>query len=98
LSTRWPIGARRPAGLTGEGGCEITPESAGGYTGILVHNASNQDLASAGDSGGPWYIGEIALGTTSCASWVEPYGYIDMIYVASNYVEGGLNVTIKTTP
>lgn len=70
----------------------------GGYTGILVHNASNQDLASPGDSGGPWYIGEIALGTTSCASWVEPYGYIDAIYVASNYVEGGLNVTIKTTP
>jgi len=28
----------------------------------------------------------------------EPYGSIDAIYVASNYVEGGLNVTIKTTP
>lgn len=70
----------------------------GGFTGILVHNSSNQDLASPGDSGGPWYIGDVAMGTASCASWVEPYGYIDAIYVASNCVEAGLNVTIKTTP
>ncbi len=34
----------------------------------------------------------------SCEAWVEPYGYIDAIYVAENYIESGLNVTIKTSP
>jgi hypothetical protein len=46
----------------------------------------------------PRYIGEIALGNASSAAWVEPHGHIDAIYVASNDVESGLGVTIKTTP
>jgi hypothetical protein len=50
-------------------------------------------MADHGDSGGPVWIGSDAWGivsgfkTTSCG---------DLIYMASNYLEGGLNVTIKT--
>ncbi len=60
-----------------------------------MHNASNLDLANGGDSGGPWYISETALGTMSCQAWVEPYGYIDAIYVAEDYIETGLGVRVR---
>jgi hypothetical protein len=50
------------------------------------------DLAQGGDSGGPWFIGNTALGTTSCQQ-----GY-DAIYVATNYVEAALGATILTSP
>jgi hypothetical protein len=73
-------------------------DGSGGLVGIEVHSSANLDLSSKGDSGGPWYLGETAYGTMSCHSWVEPYGYIDAIFVASNYVESGLNVVIKTSP
>lgn len=52
-----------------------------------------EPMADHGDSGGPVWIGSDAWGivsglrSTSCQ---------EAIYMASNYLEGGLNVTIKT--
>lgn len=50
------------------------------------------DLSEGGDSGGPWFINNAALGTMSCQQ-----GF-DAIYVAANYVESGLGATILTSP
>lgn len=72
--------------------------ASGAVTGILVHNVNNKDLATGGDSGGPWYTGDIALGTSSCSYWVDGHGHIDASYMAANYIESGLGVVIKTTP
>lgn len=58
-------------------------------------SAFGYDLASEGDSGGPWWINNTALGIHS--------GHVcfvtcnDALYSASNYVEGGLGVTILTS-
>jgi hypothetical protein len=66
----------------------------GGVTGIKVHKNNTTFLAKGGDSGGPWFTNGVALGTMSCRI---PYSlYSDAIYVAENYVESGLGVTIKT--
>ena len=48
------------------------------------------DLSEGGDSGGPWFSSTTALGTMSCQQ-----GF-DAIYVATNYIEGGLGATIAT--
>jgi hypothetical protein len=70
----------------------------GAVTGIRVHNNSNANLMDGGDSGMPWFLGETALGVASCIASVSGHGWIDSIYMAANYVESGLNVTIKRTP
>jgi hypothetical protein len=58
-------------------------------------SAFGTDLSSPGDSGGPWWINNAALGIMS--------GHVcfvtcnDALYSASNYVESGLGVTILTS-
>jgi hypothetical protein len=70
-----------------------------GSTFIWVHNRSNVNLIDGGDSGGPWYSSETALGITSCEVDPDgpgPLGAIDGSYTAVNYIEAGLGVTIMT--
>jgi hypothetical protein len=69
-------------------GCVVN----GAATFIKVHSNSGQDLAESGDSGGPWYISETALGITSCQQGFDAH------YTAQNFVETGLAVTIMTSP
>jgi hypothetical protein len=69
-------------------GCVADPNA----TFIKVHNSSGQDLANGGDSGGPWYISETALGITSCQQGIDAH------YTAENYVESGLGVSIMASP
>jgi hypothetical protein len=73
-----------------------------GSTFVWVHNRNNVNLIDGGDSGGPWFISEVALGLTSCEVDPDglggPLGFIDGSYTAVNYVESGLGVTIMTTP
>lgn len=59
-------------------------------------SAFGQDLSSPGDSGGPWWINNTALGVHSGEICFITCN--DALYVASNYVEGGLGVTILTAP
>lgn len=54
-----------------------------------------QDLSSQGDSGGPWWIDNTALGVMSGEVCFITCN--DALYVAINYVEGGLGVTILTS-
>jgi len=58
-------------------------------------SAFGMDLSSEGDSGGPWWINNTALGIMS--GCVQSITCNDAIYVATNYVEGGLGVTILTS-
>lgn len=71
-----------------------------GSTSIWVHNRNNVNLIDGGDSGGPWYISETALGITSCEADPDgpagPLGAIDGSYTAVNDIEAGLGVTIMT--
>ena len=54
------------------------------------------DMCSGGDSGGPVFIGNTAYGTiTGCAG---SNNHDDVMYIASNYIESGLGVTIRTSP
>lgn len=63
----------------------------GGYnwdnTWVLVRNPS-RSLTAGGDSGGPWYLGNTAYGTTS--AWNNPSiftgGPNEAIYMAINYL------------
>lgn len=72
-------------------------------TSMLLDADSGDDLATAGDSGGPVFTGSTALGMmhgcvgtiVSCSS---PGVINDMIYVAINYVESGLSATLLTSP
>lgn len=52
------------------------------------------DLAEPGDSGSPWFLLNTAYGTTS--GHIEPGN--DAIYMAVNYVESGLGVSVMTSP
>ena len=54
-------------------------------TWVLVRNPS-RSLAAGGDSGGPWYLGNTAYGTTS--AWHRPRlgAHHDAIYRAINYL------------
>ncbi len=67
----------------------------GGDHGIYVQHQGTTDLVVSGDSGGPVFLQNTAYGTISC--WAGSGG-LDMTYVASDYVESGLNVTILTLP
>lgn len=55
-------------------------------------NGPGIDLSEPGDSGGPWYEQNVALGTMSCQQGN------DAIYMASDYIETGLSATILTSP
>ena len=52
------------------------------------------DLSEPGDSGGPWFLTGDAYGTMS--GQIEPGD--DAIYMAVNYVESGLGVSVMTSP
>ncbi len=52
------------------------------------------DLAEPGDSGSPWFLLNTAYGTTS--GHIEPGN--DAIYMAVNYIESGLGVSVMTSP
>jgi hypothetical protein len=61
-------------------------------TWMLVENIYGYDrLADAGDSGGPWFNGNTALGITSAVSQDYQYAY----YMAINYIDI-LGLTVKT--
>jgi hypothetical protein len=62
---------------------------------IRVDNtAGSSDLSEPGDSGGPWFIANTALGS-HCGS---PYGDSnDAYYMAINYVSG-IGVSVMTSP
>ncbi len=63
---------------------------------IRVDNtAGYNDLSSAGDSGGPWFLLGNAYGTHKGAPGDDPN---DAIYMAVDYVESGLGVSIMTSP
>ena len=77
--------------VTGHGCGSITPKTYrpqwGGVhfknTWILVENA-NVNLAQEGDSGGPWFVGNNAYGTT--AFRVGDQAPYDAVYMAVNYM------------
>jgi hypothetical protein len=62
----------------------------------FIQVTDDQNLTSTGDSGGPWYSGNTAFGITSGETCL--IGCNDAIYVATNYIESGLGVTILTGP
>jgi hypothetical protein len=61
---------------------------------IQAHRAG-VDLTEGGDSGGPVFVSGEAWGTI-CAS--SGTGLLDTVYMAEDYIETGLNVTVKTSP
>lgn len=62
---------------------------------IRVNNtAGYPDLSSGGDSGGPWFLNNVAYGTHSGSPGSDPN---DAIYMAINYVSG-LGVTVLLVP
>lgn len=62
---------------------------------VRVTSSSGQDLAAGGDSGGPVFVSSSAYGMISCEGGT---GSRDLIYVAVDYIESGLGVTILTSP
>ena len=66
----------------------------GGTEWIYVQN-NGLDLVSSGDSGGPWFKDNSAHGIASCEAGASSR---DAIYVAVDYVESGLGVTVLTAP
>jgi hypothetical protein len=56
--------------------------------------STETDLSEPGDSGGPWFLVSTAYGTMS--GQIEPGN--DAIYMAVNYVESGLGVSVMTSP
>jgi len=64
---------------------------------ILVNNTAGWNvLASYGDSGGPWFKGNTAYGTLKGVFTSGPNAG-DAYYMAVNYVESGLGVTVITS-
>lgn len=68
------------------------PSAAGTFIAVVNNLCSN--MIDGGDSGGPVWIGSDAWGTSS--GYDSGGGCERLIYMASNYVEGGLNVSIRT--
>lgn len=61
------------------------------------------DMATPGDSGGPVFISGNAVGMIQACISPDPECDVPsetnpMVYIASNYIEQGLGVTIKTSP
>ena len=56
--------------------------------------AGYNDLSSGGDSGCPWFFWKAAYGTHFGAPTAEPN---DAVYMAVNYVESGLGVSVMTS-
>ena len=68
----------------------------GQATYIRVDNtAGYDDLSSGGDSGGPWFLSNTAYGTHVGSPGDDPN---DAVYMAVNYVESGLGVSVMTSP
>jgi len=71
-------------------------EYQGQATYIRVDNTAGYgDLSSGGDSGGPWFNGNTAYGTHVGAPTDDPN---DAVYMAVNYLESGLGVSVMTSP
>ena len=71
-------------------------------TSMRLHDVG-VDLASPGDSGGPVFTGSTALGIMHACMSVDlecnnPALADDLLYVAIDYVETGLGVTVLTVP
>jgi len=61
-------------------------------------NVGAYDLADSGDSGGPWFDGNTAYGTMRAKITPGTNGVgTDAVYMAVNYVESGLGVTVMTS-
>jgi hypothetical protein len=63
------------------------------YTFILVQNTYGNDLSQNHDSGAPWYHLGSAYGIHSDSDWQDSN---DAIYMAADYVYGGMGVNILT--
>jgi len=59
------------------------------------NTAGYDDLSSGGDSGGPWFLSNTAYGTHVGSPGDDPN---DAVYMAVNYVESGLGVSVMTSP
>ncbi len=71
-------------------------EYQGQATYIRVDNtAGYNDLSSGGDSGGPWFLNNNAYGSHVGEPTVDPN---DAVYMAVNYLESGLGVSVMTSP
>lgn len=63
-----------------------------GGSAFIYVRSQGVDLVLLGDSGGPVFVDNAAYGQISCDAG------LDFVYVATDYVESGLNVTILTAP
>jgi hypothetical protein len=63
----------------------------------FIQVTDDQDLSGGGDSGGPWYASNTALGIHSGETCFL-FSCNDAVYVATNYIESQLGVTIMTAP
>lgn len=67
----------------------------GGTQHIYLQAQQFVDLVDSGDSGSPTFRSNSAYGLISCMAGT---GYVDGIYIAVDYVESGLGVTVLTSP
>lgn len=67
----------------------------GGSQHIYLQAQLLVDLVDSGDSGSPTFRDNSAYGLMSCMAGT---GYVDGIYIAVDYVESGLGVTVLTSP
>lgn len=67
---------------------------------IRVKNTAGWNvLADSGDSGGPWFINNDAYGTMKAKITPGTNGIgTDAVYMAVDYVESGLGVSVMTSP
>lgn len=90
------------ARVTGYGCGYITSKDStgcqnGGTQHIYLQSQTGVDLVDPGDSGGPTFRSNSAYGQISCMA-DSGSGYKDAIYIAVDYVESGLGVTVLTAP
>lgn len=63
--------------------------------GELTKSDTGADMMEPGDSGGPVFKGNSAYGVANCEYGTDEN---QALYVAVDYVESGLSVTVLTTP
>lgn len=88
--------------VTGYGCGYITSKNStgcqnGGTEHIYLQSQTGVDLVDGGDSGSPTFRSNSAYGLISCMA-DSGSGYKDAIYIAVDYVESGLGVTVLTAP
>lgn len=67
----------------------------GAATWVRVKSDTGADMMEPGDSGGPVFKGNSAYGVANCEYGTDEN---QALYVAVDYVESGLSVTVLTTP